>query len=379
MRLFSSDYYHGSGANFDKFDFAFMGSGEGAQVHGWGVYLAKDIDTAEGYRNRMTSSDSMDSTLYENGFSKEDVIGAIQLVESHTIANILSLGEIIKYNDVYEHLQWVVEQSPEGCEPDSTVAIIYKDNTVHFFHDHFGYAFYTNPLPPWNPYGDNTPETCLLYVEYNHNWDGYWENTDEYRYLDYLKENLNGYESEGMLARVSVDDDAVLVDEDDVVTPEHPLYNQLLNAWNQLEHAPYDLEDKMDDYFIRTLTEYPSRHYYTSMIYPCMKNKDVKQFADWIRQHKWGDDDYTPDETKALEIAQGAVEWYDKYCRESDYIPENCHFRMYMKLLEDANEPKDISMALLNNGIDGITYDGNTDGECMVLFNLDKCQIVEKM
>ena len=37
MKLFSSTYYHGSGVTFDKFDFAFMGTGEGAQAHGWGM------------------------------------------------------------------------------------------------------------------------------------------------------------------------------------------------------------------------------------------------------------------------------------------------------------------------------------------------------
>lgn len=31
--------YHGSGAKFDKFDHAFMGTGEGAQVYGWGTYV----------------------------------------------------------------------------------------------------------------------------------------------------------------------------------------------------------------------------------------------------------------------------------------------------------------------------------------------------
>ena len=31
--------YHGSGAKFDKFDHAFIGTGEGAQVYGWGTYV----------------------------------------------------------------------------------------------------------------------------------------------------------------------------------------------------------------------------------------------------------------------------------------------------------------------------------------------------
>lgn len=33
--------YHGSGADFDRFDHSFMGTGEGAQVYGWGSYVTE--------------------------------------------------------------------------------------------------------------------------------------------------------------------------------------------------------------------------------------------------------------------------------------------------------------------------------------------------
>lgn len=41
--------YHGSQASFDKFDNSFMGSGEGAQAYGWGIYVSEVEGIAKAY------------------------------------------------------------------------------------------------------------------------------------------------------------------------------------------------------------------------------------------------------------------------------------------------------------------------------------------
>lgn len=45
--------YNGSPNNFDKFSTDYIGSGEGNQVHGWGLYFSENKETAENYRNRL--------------------------------------------------------------------------------------------------------------------------------------------------------------------------------------------------------------------------------------------------------------------------------------------------------------------------------------
>lgn len=50
--------YHGSAARFDKFDDDFIGSGEGAQVHGYGHYVAKDKNIADERYRKMLSDTS---------------------------------------------------------------------------------------------------------------------------------------------------------------------------------------------------------------------------------------------------------------------------------------------------------------------------------
>lgn len=45
----SIEAYHGSGADFEKFDHKFMGTGEGAQAFGWGTYVTEVENIARGY------------------------------------------------------------------------------------------------------------------------------------------------------------------------------------------------------------------------------------------------------------------------------------------------------------------------------------------
>lgn len=45
----SIEAYHGSGADFEKFDHSFMSTGEGAQAFGWGTYVTEVENIAKGY------------------------------------------------------------------------------------------------------------------------------------------------------------------------------------------------------------------------------------------------------------------------------------------------------------------------------------------
>ncbi len=48
--------YHGSPHIFEKFSLQAIGTGEGAQAYGWGLYFASKKEVAEGYRERLTQS-----------------------------------------------------------------------------------------------------------------------------------------------------------------------------------------------------------------------------------------------------------------------------------------------------------------------------------
>lgn len=53
--------WHGSPYDFDQFDLGKIGSGDGKQLHGWGLYFAKDKKVADTYKNILGD----EGTIYE--------------------------------------------------------------------------------------------------------------------------------------------------------------------------------------------------------------------------------------------------------------------------------------------------------------------------
>lgn len=52
--VFFQSAYHGTPHSFEKFDLGAIGTGEGAQAHGWGLYFAANKKTAERYKEKLT-------------------------------------------------------------------------------------------------------------------------------------------------------------------------------------------------------------------------------------------------------------------------------------------------------------------------------------
>ncbi len=50
IEFFEATVYHGSPHKFDRFDVSFMGSGEGNQTYGWGIYFAEHPEVAQSYQ-----------------------------------------------------------------------------------------------------------------------------------------------------------------------------------------------------------------------------------------------------------------------------------------------------------------------------------------
>jgi hypothetical protein len=70
VRLPCQSAWHGSGADFDAFDFSFMGTGEGNQAFGWGGYLSGTRDLAEWYRRAVGKGKK--GQLYEANIREDE-------------------------------------------------------------------------------------------------------------------------------------------------------------------------------------------------------------------------------------------------------------------------------------------------------------------
>ncbi len=65
--------YHGTPHKFDEFSLEYIGEGEGAQAHGWGLYFAADKKVSDDYRNRLRRGRSR-GQLFEVDIPNDDVL-----------------------------------------------------------------------------------------------------------------------------------------------------------------------------------------------------------------------------------------------------------------------------------------------------------------
>lgn len=74
---FYQSAYHGTPHKFDRFSTDNIGTGEGAQAHGWGLYFAEDRNVSEGYRRQLTDN----KEWFYNGelIPKENIINYIEI------------------------------------------------------------------------------------------------------------------------------------------------------------------------------------------------------------------------------------------------------------------------------------------------------------
>ena len=77
---FQQSAWHGSPYSFDTFDLGAIGTGEGAQAHGWGLYFAKDREVSDSYRERLLNAMELEKDhinkgrLYKVNIPDEDAL-----------------------------------------------------------------------------------------------------------------------------------------------------------------------------------------------------------------------------------------------------------------------------------------------------------------
>lgn len=65
QRVYYQTAFHGSSHRFEKFDLGAIGTGLGAQAHGWGLYFAENKEVAAEYRRKLTKSSSPYTVVYD--------------------------------------------------------------------------------------------------------------------------------------------------------------------------------------------------------------------------------------------------------------------------------------------------------------------------
>jgi len=111
--------FHGSGADFDEFKLDKIGTGEGAQAFGYGLYFSNNKDIGDFYKNALTRSVDIDGKPYIRG----NTIRNTELLDPD-IADELGAanGDLeLAIKDEEEYLQTLTGSQPNNTSLDTAV------------------------------------------------------------------------------------------------------------------------------------------------------------------------------------------------------------------------------------------------------------------
>lgn len=101
--------FHGSGADFDKFDRKFMGTGEGAQAYGEGTYLSETEEVAKNYRDSIAKLRKDYTTPVPKDSAVAELENEYGFSDYKTQFAALSEGEEVALDEVREALNEMAE------------------------------------------------------------------------------------------------------------------------------------------------------------------------------------------------------------------------------------------------------------------------------
>ena len=278
--------WHGSPHDFDTFDLGAIGTGEGNQAHGWGLYFAKDKKVSDLYRRELSLIHDIDKgTLF-----KVDVPDTKTMIDEQQSLNILS-------KETKQSLNAAINALPEQ---EKEVFINEYTNSPLFNHyakkeiDELGSKF--NQLD----------------TEYNLLKD---------KYLDkYIEGELNTI-TQRTINRLA------------------EKYNIDLKALKENPDSIKDVKNQLDTMWFNAFTEYG------------MASKKYREIY-------WGK--YKEDFSTLLN---------DSGINGRDF---------YLALSKALGGAKKASEHLNEYGVKGITYVGEQDGRCYVVFDDKAIKVIEK-
>ena len=278
--------WHGSPHDFDTFDLGAIGTGEGNQAHGWGLYFAKDKKVSDLYRRELSLIHDVDKgTLF-----KVDVPDTKTMIDEQQSLNILS-------KETKQSLNAAINALPEQ---EKEVFINEYTNSPLFNHyakkeiDELGSKF--NQLD----------------TEYNLLKD---------KYLDkYIEGELNTI-TQRTINRLA------------------EKYNIDLKALKEDSDSIKDVKNQLDTMWFNAFTEYG------------MASKKYREIY-------WGK--YKEDFSTLLN---------DSGINGRDF---------YLALSKALGGAKKASEHLNEYGVKGITYVGEQDGRCYVVFDDKAIKVIEK-
>lgn len=284
--IFYQSAWHGSPHDFDTFDLGAIGTGEGNQVHGWGLYFAKDKKVSDLYRRELSLIHDVDKgTLF-----KVDVPDTKTMIDEQQSLNILS-------KETKQNLNAAVNALPEQAKE-----VFINEYTKSPLFNHYA-------KKEIDELGSKFDQ---LDTEYNLLKD---------KYLDkYIEGELNTITQR-------------------TITRLAEKYNIDLKTLKENPNSIKDIKNQLDTMWFNAFTEHGMASKKYREVY---WGKYKKDFSALLNDSGINGRDFYLALSKALGSAKQASEHLNKY------------------------------------GVKGITYVGEQDGRCYVVFDDKAIKVIEK-
>ena len=331
--------YHGSPYDFNKFSNEAIGTGEGAQAHGYGHYAAVNKDVADTrYRKEMLARK-------QSGYTVDGKIldGDYPLVNNNFNPNSV-VGDIKYYGGVDNLIDKYKKDLLEATEEKVRLKNKYPEN--------------------FDPYSDYDFNDEMLYS----NADILEKNlSHKLPFLESLK-GKNIQENQGQLYKLSIPKDDVMLREGATFAEQPVKVQQMYRQAekNKLQERLKEIQESKN--FLLDELEKAKQTGSDRLIYSTQQMLDESMPS----YDKW-----TNDISEQLRHIDNK-DYYDNLDYRAlltNLLPENT--RPASGHLSN-KESQIISEQLNKAGIKGISYNGGIDGEARVIFNPDDIEIVRK-
>ena len=362
--------WHGSPHTFDTFSTDFIGTGEGAQAHGWGLYFALTEAVAKRYREVLINQRG-NQTLYDGKGLEElssDVADALKILENFGLRPSNDVGKFIKdvvqdrekdiraylgIAQIYENLINIVDNNPKMSIAAFKKAIPERDS--------YRISYAIDAAKTVAKKEGRRTGIADVKAQLEHSRDvhlGYARDVqgvvDKINKLDPQKIGFG--QTKGRLFKVEIPDNDVMLDEQKMFA-EQPEFVQ--DALMKLKGSQESMEGFIDEDGRKYVLKYSGK--FVTLWYEVGENGNLTRISG-----KENNDALT-----------------DKYANTTHRKIKVNGFAskdgrgIYLSLVESLGGPKAASLALNEVGIKGIVYDGRRDGPCAVVFDDKAIEVLE--
>ena len=319
---FNQSAFAGSRVDYDRPSLEAIGTGEGAQAHGWGLYYALNKEVAENYRSKFMAQSAIEFDFFVDGVHLD--IGIANLLNRHFNS---SLYEVAKTGDKTRFKEQV-NRAIEGMERGDYLEIISHGDALL-------QKIEANPNMSIAQFERDLPN-----------------DSDKYRWQTIIKGARNLAKQKGSRATIADVKDMI----ERHLAPfksSNEQKKQDAAILRTIDLDKLEVREQQGQVHEVDLPENP---------YLLDEQKPLNEQSEYVQNA----------------IKAVAEEMNQEIAPDATWKPDMTGRSIYSLLEHGFGSKKKASQLLEKHGIKGIAYRGGADGRCFVIFNPDDVRVIRK-